>query len=326
MSGYTLAPPTRFASCIKAVNGIRTQIEFSTDSITKEAFKERVLNDPEYKRILYQFITYLNRDHNAYEMFFEMTANAYDAIIDKVKSTGKDFVGKIVMETYFDEDSVIINMIDNGKTAEFDEYGFIKKRPRDPERHFRKNHSAVYVLRTWFAGPGYSVSWQPLKDGTRLTLKMPKRDEQVERSVKTDEYIIIRDDDRQRYLDEETVRSVRAGEALGRAFRNRVAFRDISTLIGLYLRWGISEHTLIPDIKQHIDAAELAISKTHYDPLLAGFEIDEMFYDEDENAYYLPVYRDGVKRYLYKYYLEPGTDPASMTIPLGDGTDVYVKV
>ena len=108
-----------------------------------------------------------------------------------------------------------------------------------------------------------------------------------------------------RFWEEETVRSVRAGEPPGKAFINRAVFRDISHVIAKY--FGVSHHTLIPKIKEHIDAAELKLLKTHphLDPLLAGAEIDELTYSEKENAYYLPIYRGRgeakVKAFNYKF-------------------------
>ncbi len=137
----------------------------------------------------------------------------------------------------------------------------------------------------------------------------------------------IEDAEERQAWDEETVRSVKAGEVLGKSFRNRVAFRDMSILIGKYLHSGISKYTLVQEIKEHIDAAELALSKTHRDPLLAGFEIDELEYREDENAFYLPLYRQGKKAFYYKYYTEKDEkNPPHITIPLGNGEYVYVDV
>jgi len=129
-----------------------------------------------------------------------------------------------------------------------------------------------------------------------------------------------------RFWDEETVRSIRDGETYGKSFRNRVAFRDISKLIGRYLHLGISSHTLIPEIKKHVDAAELAISKTYHDVLLAGYELDELTYNKEENAYYLPIYRGGVKKFYYKYYLDGDEKSVDITIRLKDGKKVYVRI
>ncbi|MCM8761399.1 MAG: hypothetical protein NC933_04630, partial [Candidatus Omnitrophica bacterium] len=108
-------------------------------------------------------------------------------------------------------------------------------------------------------------------------------------------------------------------------FREKAVFRDISILIGKYLQYSISQYTLIPEIKRHISLVDIKRANKN-DPLLAGLAINELFYNKEEKAYYLPLYRNGVKAYYYKYYLEDKNTDADMTIPLGDGTNVYVKV
>ncbi|NQT23321.1 MAG: methyltransferase domain-containing protein, partial [Candidatus Omnitrophica bacterium] len=112
----------------------------------------------------------------------------------------------------------------------------------------------------------------------------------------------------------------------GKAFRNRVASAVISSIIGdaLY-RNGISPYTLISKIRRFLSHAEIDITKEQ-DPLFAECEFDEITYDEKENAYYLPRYRNGVKDLQYKFYLERKEKKPDMTIPLGNGRDVYVDV
>lgn len=140
-------------------------------------------------------------------------------------------------------------------------------------------------------------------------------------------YAIIRDDEAERRWDQETVRSVKAGETIGYAFRNRVAFREISMLIGQFLHLKISPHTLKEEIKRHIDPAELAVSRTHHDPLLAGSDIDELTYNVFEEAYYLPLYRDGEKELYYRYHINKDpTKTPDITIPIGEGREVYIDV
>ena len=107
---------------------------------------------------------------------------------------------------------------------------------------------------------------------------------------------------------------------------DRAILRDVCMLIGKYLHLGISSHTIIPAIKEHIEAVELAASVTSHDNLLVGFKVDEMFYAEKENAYYLPVYQDGVRKFYYKFYVNDDLGNKHMTIPRGDREKVYVKI
>jgi len=131
--------------------------------------------------------------------------------------------------------------------------------------------------------------------------------------------------------DEATIRSIKSGEFYGKAFRNRVAPAVISSIIGdaLY-RNGVSPHTLISKIRRFLSQAEIDITKEQ-DPMLAGFELDELTYNEDKNEYYLPIYReiDGkrVKTLQYKFHTDESEKSAlTRGISLGDGTYVYVDV
>jgi len=138
-------------------------------------------------------------------------------------------------------------------------------------------------------------------------------------------YEVVTDDGEQRFWKAETLRSVRAGETLGRSFRNRVSFMYISGLIGQYLHLGISPHTVIPEIKRLVDPAELAASRMD-DPLLSGFEIEELSYNEEENAFYLPIYREGIKSFYYKYYVDGSKGDPDMTILVAENKHVYIEI
>ena len=138
------------------------------------------------------------------------------------------------------------------------------------------------------------------------------------------------------FWESETRRAAEDGEVRDEAFRNRVAFRDISILIGRYLTLGISIDTLIPDIKNHVDAAELkSLTGSGYknpvknpDMLLAGARIGEISPVEGEKAYRMPVYGNGEPKFYYKYFISEGQAKADMVFPLGgrDGGNVYINI
>jgi len=143
---------------------------------------------------------------------------------------------------------------------------------------------------------------------------------------------VIRDDDDKFHLWEDITVDAAADPMVKLpAFMNRVAFRSIASLIGQYLYLGISQHTLIADIKAHVDAAELNASKQH-DTLLKSFALDEIIFNEEKKAFYLPIYRNGMMAFQYKFYLDGNQKTADMTIPLGktklipDGVNLYVDV
>lgn len=103
--------------------------------------------------------------------------------------------------------------------------------------------------------------------------------------------------------------------AAGRSFYNRVAFRDISTLIGQFLYRKRPVEQLIGAVEKHLDAAELAISETH-DPLLQGYCFEEIYADDDQSAFYLPIYRKGRRAFSYRYSLKKTGETGEMAIPI----------
>ena len=113
------------------------------------------------------------------------------------------------------------------------------------------------------------------------------------------------------------------------SFKEAAVFYSMCIVIGRYLDLGISEHTLIPELKRYLTKAELKFTKDR-DPLLAGFAIDELSYSKSEKAYYLPLYRKNssgkrIKAFTYKYYVEGDPKDADMRIPLESGKNIYVK-
>ncbi|MFH1790633.1 MAG: hypothetical protein ABH885_01445, partial [Candidatus Omnitrophota bacterium] len=151
----------------------------------------------------------------------------------------------------------------------------------------------------------------------------------------------------QKAWDREVVDAVRARERgevaydFGKALTNRTAFYYISNLIGRDLlkppsaemREPVSSATraqsLIEEIKRHVDPAELEVSRSRpdLDPILHGFELNELAYNTDENSYELPLYRDGIATLQYKFFTEGDPEPTDMVIPVvpGHGT-LYVRV
>jgi len=124
---------------------------------------------------------------------------------------------------------------------------------------------------------------------------------------------------------------------------NRTTFYYMSMLIGQDLKAPSTEYleSTMPgsrvewmrkEIRRHVSPAELAISRTYRDKLLAGYELDGLYYDpqggdETEGVYYLPLYRKD-KILYYKFFL-PEKYPderVDMKIPLGDGSYVCAKI
>ena len=83
---------------------------------------------------------------------------------------------------------------------------------------------------------------------------------------------------------------------------------------------------MIKKIREHIDPIKLELSKTRgdLDPVLFGFELNELNYDGKKNVYELPIYRDGIKTFTYKFGV--GKTPEGEIIPLEEIGNVTVRV
>ncbi len=124
----------------------------------------------------------------------------------------------------------------------------------------------------------------------------------------------------------ETVRSVKTGKTLGKAFRNRWAFVDVSYLIGQMLIL-TQEHKLqnpkdilIPLLKKHIRNRD-----GEAEILLEGFNIDgieEVREGGEVKGFSLPVTKSGTPAYRLIYNLQRG----DTVIQMKDSRSVYVKV
>lgn len=319
----------------------------------RRIFIDKIKTDLVYQRIENGIGHFANLVNGS---LFELCKNSYDSFLDKINKLGlspESFVGKITIEAFFERNDIIINVIDNGEAVEFDENGKLKNRYGTIE-HFRGNHIATDEISKGAARLEGTIEWHPLNEGTMVQIRIPKKNIPPEFHISENEYISIENTDEKRRWEEETVRAAKDNKAIRKRLRktgkppkkplvgvparaNRTAFYYISMLIGQDLHGLASEHlkdpipgarakAMINEIKRHVKSAELAISKTHLDVLLAGFELDELLYNESENAYHLPIYRDGVKKFEYKFYkAEKPENPDDWVIPLGDGTNVYVS-
>ena len=115
-------------------------------------------------------------------------------------------------------------------------------------------------------------------------------------------------------------------EREGRNFKNLATFQYVSSFIGQYLHLEISQHSLIPDIREHLSPEELDAGRFSNDPILAGVDIEGIRYSPEEKVYRLPVYREGKLAFYYKYCLDGNEETADITIPLWNRADGIVNV
>jgi len=150
------------------------------------------------------------------------------------------------------------------------------------------------------------MKWFPLEDGTKTEIRIPKN--RVGQDViKPNEFITIATEQ-------------------GNTLLEKAAFRDISILIGKYLRIGISEHTTKRQIKMHLERLREVVAKTAPANILEGLDVDGLTYDRNEDAFYLPARRGEAGYLRYKYYVKGDPESADLIIPLGDGTSVMVNI
>ena len=352
----TLSPMTPFSPLCRVVNGIRSVMAFTMEerNLTPEdrekstadyeqglsqltdgrkaAFRHMVENDRGFNLIAWL-------DKNAF-IPHEILNNCYDSFVSKIEELGInpiDFTGVITIEVYYEGKEVVINIIDNGKSVRMGKDGLPVVTPKT-RKHFGLGIGGV---RTAFAKSqiewlGGRITWKALRTGTWTEIRIPRN--RIPQTFQIDEGERMSVSDRTDEIDwdRETTRSVRAGETPGKSLINRTAFYYISQLIGQDLNnppsGQLSEpvspenraQALIDEIRRHVDPAELEVSKTRgdLDPILRGFELDKLRYRD--GAYELPIYREGVKRYYYRFHTDEKGD-LDWVIPVGGGKDLYVE-
>lgn len=109
-------------------------------------------------------------------------------------------------------------------------------------------------------------------------------------------------------------------------FRVEVNARSLTTLIADYLYNDISSHSAIEEINEAISIEKLLRIKKD-DPLLAGFELEELVDVPGERAYRLPIYRNAIPALYYKFYLEKSNDrKPDIVLSLPSDRCVYIDI
>ncbi|MFH1189802.1 MAG: ATP-binding protein [Candidatus Omnitrophota bacterium] len=269
---------------------------------------------------------------NVIECFIrEVAANSYNAIIDRLveqKSSSLSFQGEINLEIFLERREVVINVIDNGKTIEFEGNG---KTPKKRQRDEFYGHVGGYGFGAiWEARViselGARVNRYPLKQGTKTEIRIPIEKMPSEFHIDKNEYLVFTNYNVIEFWNKETIRSYEQGvTAVGKSFRNRWAFVDISFLIGQMLvltrehKLQNPKNILIPLIKKHIRNRN-----GESEILLEGYDIDaieEVREGGEVTGFSLPVIRSGATKFMLTYNLQGG----GMSIPLKDGTKIYLK-
>ena len=359
--GYSLAPSTNFLIHSRIVNGYRSVISIpiypagllADAEVRSIDIKRKAVFDQDWHKVLDipPLLTMpgvpdsLDVNGNVIRIVLsEMIYNSFNAIVDTIKESSSrepNFIGKITLETFYNGAHLVFRIIDNGKTIEFDEHGKPKKRNRKGFAYFGGKGHGMGWIRDAERELGIKVQWHPLKQGTLTEIRVPRGIVPDGFSISEDASIVVDDKAGQIDWDKETIRSVHASQTFGKSFRNRTAFYYISQLIGrdlnnppsAQLREPISPEiraqALIDEIRKHVDPAELEVSKTSHDILLKDFELDELFYFEDDNGngvYVLPISRPGTADFFYHFFINEHEHVPDFVIPLEEGKKVYVAI
>jgi hypothetical protein len=117
-------------------------------------------------------------------------------------------------------------------------------------------------------------------------------------------YDVIFNQDVIHYWENETRENIRAGNTLGKSFRNRWAFMEISLLIRQALQSQISKYTLISLMEKHIERRD-GVAEI----ILEGYDIHAIEEIRDNNGikgFFLPIRRKGEYTYHMIFTLENG--------------------
>ncbi len=317
-ANHTLAPPLAVHPPCRIVNGIRTVFEMKPGELHRE--RKEVFEDALKADKIHSILKDLFRTGLAYQVSMY---NAFDAIIDKMEEFGfKGYKGEIISEFYLDDEEIVIKITDNGKTIEFESEGKPKIRERDIGKQFGGHGRGVPFIKAYVWSREGTLKWHQLKNGTRIEIRLPRKCLPCEIEIDEDDRIVIEDKEETSVWDGETVRSVKAGETPGESFRNRWAFVDIGFLMAQALKLQISKHTLISLVKEHIENKDGT-----GEIILEGYDVEgiEEIRDGDQiTAFSLPIMRDNKPAYKLVYSLAEAEASAAV-IPLGEGTNVYVK-
>ena len=138
----------------------------------KDHFLESVLSSAVYRRVYpYEDIKY-----NEVEFIVrELAKNSFDSIVDKVLESDmepEDFDGRVSLDLTYDEGTLVITSVDNGKPVEFDENGLPVKRTRD-WHHFGGGRKAINAIREDLEKLKGVMTYQPLESGTKVEVRIP---------------------------------------------------------------------------------------------------------------------------------------------------------
>jgi protein-L-isoaspartate(D-aspartate) O-methyltransferase len=123
----------------------------------------------------------------------ELYKNVYNAWVSKIDDLGikpEDFTGKVTTEAYYEGDNIIVSVIDNGKTIDLDTRDRPIKANKLPS-HIPKSGVALDKIAEALSRIGGNIIFYPLKDGTKVQLRIPKKAVSDKFHIDDNEFILI---------------------------------------------------------------------------------------------------------------------------------------
>ncbi|MBL7132116.1 MAG: hypothetical protein ISS45_12075, partial [Candidatus Omnitrophica bacterium] len=164
---------------VEVANGVISQpntiYEIRSD-ITSEQRRDDFRDAMQKDKIYSVLRKYLSQNPDVYLMCLD---NAFDAIMDRmIDNSFEDFTGKIVSKLYVDNRDVVIDITDNGKTVELENDSTPKRKPRNRDIQFgglgQDELQGVRIIKNFTKTRNGMVKWQPLKEGTRVEIRVPR--------------------------------------------------------------------------------------------------------------------------------------------------------
>lgn len=174
----TLAVQTPFNPMAKTVNGIRDAIIFNMKDRGMLTSSQENRKWAFWKKFQENSIIYQRSSDTFKGQLMELVANSFDAVVDKVDALGippEYYNAMIVVEAFFDGDFMVLRIYDNGRSVALKPGGVPKKRYRDFKRQFGNAGAGVSYAKKGASGPGESIAWTPLEDGTMVEMRINRK-------------------------------------------------------------------------------------------------------------------------------------------------------
>jgi len=173
----TLAVWSSFVPIVDIVPGIKDTLNFNMRERGKTKNGDDNRKGEFWRHIGNNSVIYRRSNGSLRGKLHELLDNAYDSIVDRIddlKISPEKYTAKITITLKYRDNDIVLTICDNGKPVTFGQDGRPTQRYRDPKRQFGGvGHGNIY-LAEGLVKQEKKIVWEPLADGTRVSLKLPK--------------------------------------------------------------------------------------------------------------------------------------------------------